>query len=77
MTGIRTIMIVDPNTTASMTEAALATAAILTSGFTVVTAPPRTREQSHRVLRHTGPTGPARSPSTHPSPPCTAGRGTW
>lgn len=37
-----------------MTEAALFTAALLASRFTIVTLPPRTREQSHRVLRETG-----------------------
>ncbi|CAO5155899.1 allantoin racemase [Frankia sp. AiPs1] len=37
-----------------MTEAALVTAAMLASRFTIVTLPPRTREQSHRALRRTG-----------------------
>ncbi|MBL7490856.1 aspartate/glutamate racemase family protein [Frankia sp. AgB1.9] len=37
-----------------MTEAALFTAALLAARFSVVTLPPRTREQSHRVLRETG-----------------------
>lgn len=37
-----------------MTEAALFTAALLAARFTIVTLPPRTREQSHRVLRETG-----------------------
>jgi allantoin racemase len=37
-----------------MTEAALFTAALLAVRFSVVTLPPRTREQSHRVLRETG-----------------------
>jgi allantoin racemase len=37
-----------------MTEAALYTAALLAARFTIVTLPPRTREQSHRVLRETG-----------------------
>ena len=37
-----------------MTEAALFTAALLAPRFTIVTLPPRTREQSHRVLRETG-----------------------
>jgi allantoin racemase len=37
-----------------MTEAALLTAALLAARFSIVTLPPRTREQSHRVLRETG-----------------------
>jgi allantoin racemase len=37
-----------------MTEAALFTAALLAARFTIVTLPPRTREQSRRVLRDTG-----------------------
>lgn len=37
-----------------MTEAALVTAALLAARFSVVTLPPRTREQSHRVLREIG-----------------------
>ena len=37
-----------------MTEAALFTAALLAARFSIVTLPPRTREQSHRVLRETG-----------------------
>jgi allantoin racemase len=37
-----------------MTEAALFTAALVATRFCVVTLPPRTREQSHRVLRETG-----------------------
>ncbi|WP_241834586.1 aspartate/glutamate racemase family protein [Pseudofrankia asymbiotica] len=37
-----------------MTEAALFTAALLAARFSVVTLPPRTREQSRRVLRETG-----------------------
>ena len=37
-----------------MTEAALFTAALVAPRFTIVTLPPRTREQSHRVLRETG-----------------------
>ncbi len=37
-----------------MTEAALFTAATIAARFTVITLPPRTREQSHRVLRETG-----------------------
>jgi allantoin racemase len=37
-----------------MTEAALFTAALLAARFCVVTLPPRTREQSYRVLRQTG-----------------------
>jgi allantoin racemase len=37
-----------------MTEAALFTAALLAARFTIITLPPRTREQSHRVLRETG-----------------------
>ena len=37
-----------------MTEAALHTAALLAARFTIITLPPRTREQSHRVLRETG-----------------------
>jgi allantoin racemase len=37
-----------------MTEAALYTAALLAARFCVITLPPRTREQSHRVLRETG-----------------------
>jgi allantoin racemase len=37
-----------------MTEAALFTAALLAPRFGIVTLPPRTREQSHRVLRETG-----------------------
>jgi allantoin racemase len=37
-----------------MTEAALFTAALIAARFTIITLPPRTREQSHRVLRDTG-----------------------
>lgn len=37
-----------------MTEAALFTAALVAPRFAIVTLPPRTREQSHRVLRETG-----------------------
>jgi allantoin racemase len=37
-----------------MTEAALFTAALIAPRFAIVTLPPRTREQSHRVLRETG-----------------------
>ena len=37
-----------------MTEAALFTAALLAARFAIVTLPPRTREQSWRVLRETG-----------------------
>jgi allantoin racemase len=37
-----------------MTEAALFTAAMIAARFAVITLPPRTREQSHRVLRETG-----------------------
>ena len=37
-----------------MTEAALYTAALLSARFAIVTLPPRTREQSWRVLRETG-----------------------
>ena len=37
-----------------MTEAALFTAALLAARFAIVTLPPRTAEQSHRVLRETG-----------------------
>ena len=37
-----------------MTEAALATAALIAARFSIVTLPPRTREQSHRVLRSVG-----------------------
>jgi allantoin racemase len=37
-----------------MTEAALFTAALIAARFAIVTLPPRTREQSHRVLRETG-----------------------
>ena len=37
-----------------MTEAALFTAALLAARFAIITLPPRTREQSHRVLRDTG-----------------------
>ena len=37
-----------------MTEAALFTAAMIAARFAIVTLPPRTREQSHRVLRETG-----------------------
>lgn len=37
-----------------MTEAALFTAALLAARFTIITLPPRTREQSHRVLRDSG-----------------------
>ncbi len=37
-----------------MTEAALFTAACLAARFTIITLPPRTREQSRRVLRETG-----------------------
>ena len=37
-----------------MTEAALFTAALIAARFTIITLPPRTREQSHRVLRETG-----------------------
>ncbi len=37
-----------------MTEAALFTAALLSARFAIVTLPPRTREQSRRVLRETG-----------------------
>lgn len=37
-----------------MSEAALFTAALLAARFAIVTLPPRTREQSHRVLRDTG-----------------------
>jgi len=37
-----------------MTEAALFTAALLAARFTIITLPPRTREQSRRVLRDTG-----------------------
>jgi allantoin racemase len=37
-----------------MTEAALFTAALIAARFAVVTLPPRTREQSRRVLRETG-----------------------
>jgi allantoin racemase len=37
-----------------MSEAALFTAACLAARFCIITLPPRTREQSHRVLRETG-----------------------
>jgi allantoin racemase len=37
-----------------MTEAALFTATFLAARFSIITLPPRTREQSHRVLRETG-----------------------
>ena len=37
-----------------MTEAALFTAALVAARFAIVTLPPRTREQSRRVLRETG-----------------------
>jgi allantoin racemase len=37
-----------------MTEAALFTAAVIAARFAVITLPPRTREQSYRVLRDTG-----------------------
>jgi allantoin racemase len=37
-----------------MTEAAVFTAALVAARFSIVTLPPRTREQSHRVLRETG-----------------------
>jgi allantoin racemase len=37
-----------------MSEAAVYTAALLAARFTIITLPPRTREQSHRVLRDTG-----------------------
>lgn len=37
-----------------MTEAAVFTAAMVAARFTIITLPPRTREQSHRVLRDTG-----------------------
>ncbi len=37
-----------------MTEAALFTAALVAARFTIITLPPRTREQSRRVLRDTG-----------------------
>ena len=37
-----------------MTEAALFTAALVAARFAIVTLPPRTRGQSHRVLRDTG-----------------------
>jgi allantoin racemase len=37
-----------------MTEAALHTAALLAARFSIVTLPPRTKEQSHRVLREVG-----------------------
>jgi allantoin racemase len=40
--------------TVGMTEAALFTAALLAARFSIVTLPPRTREQSQRVLRETG-----------------------
>jgi allantoin racemase len=37
-----------------MTEAALFTAALIAARFAIITLPPRTREQSRRVLRETG-----------------------
>ncbi len=37
-----------------MTEAALFTAALVAARFAIITLPPRTREQSRRVLRDTG-----------------------
>jgi allantoin racemase len=37
-----------------MSEAALYAAAMIAARFAVITLPPRTREQSHRVLRETG-----------------------
>jgi allantoin racemase len=37
-----------------MSEAALYYAAAVAARFTIITMPPRTREQSHRVLRHAG-----------------------
>ena len=37
-----------------MTEAALFTAALIAARFSIITLPPRTREQSYRILRETG-----------------------
>jgi len=53
-TGVAAAREVAAGPVVGMTEAALATAAMLAARFAVVTLPPRTREQSHRVLRDWG-----------------------
>ena len=53
-TGVAAAREVAAGPVVGMTEAALLTAALVSARFSVVTMPPRTREQSHRVVRALG-----------------------